>query len=332
MIQSLWSFTRPHWLPLVLLGSLSVGLNNQNLAMGDEPNGAKTPIVAVQVDVSEFAKSNLGKLLVKAGVSLAAEEMDKDPDEAMAAVVESIGFDPIEQEIKVSTSIVDLEDPINGLELDIQLKDSTGNLEGLLLAAPEYQATTHDGHTIHSASMDGQNVYAAFYTGASGKKHITLAGSEAVIKKTLGNVGSEPASQSNRHTMTKGEMLNVRLMSMPEEIADVPPIANIGKLVDEFAVTLREDENHLVTKVMLNATSEEQATQIQQLAQGAVAMLGLFKEEIRNELGDEVFANNVVPILNQIKVGREGTSVTIETRIPEALVIEFLREEADLPL
>ncbi|MEM1067939.1 MAG: hypothetical protein AAGG48_27115 [Planctomycetota bacterium] len=293
---------------------------------------AEEPIVAVQVDLSEFTKSKLGELMVKAGTTLAAQEMGKDPEEAMEAVIQSIGFNPLEQDIKLNVAVMDLEDPMNGLQVNAQLKDSTGNLEGLLLAAPEYRAITYGDHTIHAADVDGQEVFVAFYNGASGKKHIAFAPSEATVRATLDGSNDSSASDTSLHDMADGQFLSVQLLSMPEEIADVPPIANIGNMVDSFSMGLREEGSNLVATVTLATENAEQATQIQQLAQGAIAMLGLFKEEIREELGDDVVAGNVIPVLDQISVTREDKAITIESKIPEALLIEFLREEADLPL
>lgn len=317
-------------LGLALVGLLSLG----GFANADEQVaeiGAK-PIVAVQVDLSEFAKSDLGKLLVKAGTNLAAKEMGKDPDEAMTAVMKSIGFNPLEQEIKLVATVADLEDPLEGLRLDIRLKDSTGNLEGLLLAAPEYRTSKHNDHTLHEATLDGQNLFVAFYTGASGRKHISVAGTKNVVTGVLDSLKGESTSDGTLQKMSKGQFVNVRLLSMPEGFADVPPLANIGQMVSECSLSLREETDDLVAKVTLATKDEEQSIQLQQLAQGMVAMIGLFKEEIRKELDDDAVASRVIPILDQIKVDREGIIVTVQTRVPESLVVDFLREEADLPL
>ena len=323
-----------HWMPRFLLAPVLIALQSfGGVASADEAVGRDAPVVSIQVDLSKFAKSSLGEALIQAGITLAAAEMDKDPKAAMDAVVKSLGFNPLEQEIKINASVMDLEDPLDGLRLDVQLKDSTGNLEGLLLAAPEYRKSSYGEHTIHAATVDGndKNVFAAFHTSDSGRKHITVAATEAVVKASLDRLEQEPAG-AGLHEMSEGQFVSVRLLSMPAELSQVPPIATIGKMVNECSIELSEEAESLVAKIRLVTTSEEQATQIQQLAQGAVAMVGLFKEEIRAELGDEVFASNVIPILDQIQVNREGNAVTVETRIPESLVIEFLREEADLPL
>jgi hypothetical protein len=112
----------------------------------------------------------------------------------------------------------------------------------------------------------------------------------------------------------------------------MPPFAGIGRMVTDCSLSLREEENDLVVKINLATKSEDQATQLQQLAQGAVAMMGLFKEEIRRELKGDDVASRVIPVLDQIQVSRDESDVTIVTKIPESLIIEFLRKEADLPL
>jgi hypothetical protein len=74
----------------------------------------KQPIAAVdrcgaqrQIGPCGNADSEVGKLLIKAGTALAAEEMEKDPDEAMQAVINSLGFNPFEQEAQLTATVFD---------------------------------------------------------------------------------------------------------------------------------------------------------------------------------------------------------------------------------
>ena len=142
----------------------------------DDTGSDDSPVVAVQVDLRAFSESDLGQMLIKAGTALAAQEMEKDPEETMDAVIKSIGFNPFEQEVRLTAAVHNLEDPVDGLRVAVEMKDSTGNLEGLLLAAPEYRTTTHGDHTIHAATMEGNDVFVAFHTSASGRRRIFLSG------------------------------------------------------------------------------------------------------------------------------------------------------------
>lgn len=295
------------------------------------------PVVAVHLDLSNFAQSKLGKLLVKAGTTLAAEEMQKDPDEAMDALMKSIGFNPIEQEVKLRATVVDLENPIDGMRLDAMLKDSTGNLEGLLLAAPGYRSQEHGDHTIHSANLDGQEIFLAFLDSANGAKHVIAAKSQVIVTDAIDASNRGERMDETALTMPDGQFLRISVLELPEEVGDTPPLSGIASIVRHGSLSVSEEasrgnENELVAKITLATTNEEQSAQLQQLAQGAVAMIGIFKDEIRRELESDEVAQRVLPILDGIEVRRDGTKVHVVARMPEDLLIEFLREEADLPL
>ncbi|MEM6472204.1 MAG: hypothetical protein AAF802_21760 [Planctomycetota bacterium] len=286
------------------------------------------PIVTVEIDLAAFHESDLGKSLIEAGAKLAAQQMEKDPEEAMSALIESLGFDPIKQELHVSLSVSDLDDPLEDMTVDVQLKDSTGNLEGLLLAAPGYEVAEVGGQKIHSVSMDGQPFHITFCDGANGKKHVIAAPSPEIV--TAAAKAAASGSASDR--AGDGEMILVQLHQMPEEVAEVPPVANIAGMIMESNLAIKDVDDDLILSINLTADTEERAKQLQQLVQGAVAMVGLFKEEIQNELQGEEVASAMISVLDKINVDLQETKVSIIASIPESLIMTFLREEADLPL
>ncbi|MEO2015209.1 MAG: hypothetical protein ABGZ53_12640 [Fuerstiella sp.] len=291
-----------------------------------------SPVVAVQVDLSAFADSQVGKLLIKAGTALAAEELEKDPDEAIKAVIKSLGFDPFEQEAKLTVTVFDLEDPIEGLRLNIQLKDTTGNLEGFLLAAPGYRTTKHGTHTVHAVDLDGNKLFIAFADESSGKKRIIASGNQADVTASL-DAMSQPSSQDSAGwKMPAGQFISVQLLSPPKELIEEVPFANIAHLLTESSLSLGEVDDDLVVRLTIGATEEAKAIQLQQLAQGAIAMVSLFEDEIRGEFDDEETVAAVLAVLDDISIERDGMTVSVETRIPQDLIIRFLREEAGLSL
>ncbi|MCG8648590.1 MAG: hypothetical protein MI861_02085 [Pirellulales bacterium] len=322
---------KSRWLlVLVLAGTLISG----GLVSADQRVSTRgaAPVLTVQVDFSAFVKSQFGSMLIQAGSMLAAEEMEKDPQEAIKALIKSIGFDPLEQDIKLTAVIADLEEPLDGLQLDIQFKNSTGNLEGLLLAVPGYRSSRHDDHTVHTVTIDNQDIFIAFHTDPSGKKQVFVSGSQSDVTRRLDALGDESASDAAAWKMPEGQFVNVQLTSLPADLIEDTPLTNIAQLINESSLSLGEADNDLVAQVTLTATEEERAIQLQQLAQGAVAMVGLFREEIRQELADEASADTVLPVLDQISVQRVGKTVTIQTKVSKTAVVLFLREEADLPL
>ncbi len=285
------------------------------------------PAVSIQVDLDGFGKSKIGGLLIQAGTKIAAAEMDKDPDEAMSAVVEALGFDPLKQEARLAIDVLDIEDPLNGLTAVLSLKNSTGNLEGLLLAVPGYKSLSQEDRVIHSLSPDGRASYfIAFDNNATGEKRIFAAASlEGLLEKLRTQSGGLVA-------LPKGQFANIQLLSPPTEMIEETPLAALVDLLQATSVSIGEEGNDLVIRISLTADDEEKANQLQQLAQGVIAMVSLFKEEISQELDDEETAKQMLSVIKQIKVQREGANVTVETRVPEQTIINFLREEAELPL
>ncbi|MEO1617522.1 MAG: hypothetical protein AAFV88_16840 [Planctomycetota bacterium] len=290
-----------------------------------------TPLLKIDLDLDTLAESEIGKLLLEAGIKLTAQQMEKDPEKAMEALIESLGFDPMKQAIHLTATIDSLDDPIEGLSVNVRFKDSTGNLEGFLLAAPDYKSTTEGGHTVHVVTFEGEVIHIVFGDASSGEKHVIASSSKKYVMDELGELDSQSASDQTTK-VTDGKMLAIELLSIPEEIADQPPFANIANMMSSCDLSIHEEDENLVVQFSMTATDEQRATQMQQLVQGGVAMIGLFKDEIQKELEDEDVASSVIPVLNQIKVNRKKATVTIQSMIPETLIIDFLREEAGLPL
>ncbi len=310
----------------ILLATAAAPARAAEFSVEVETEGA----VAISVDVARFASTKMGGLLIDAGTKLAAQQMEKDPDEAIEALVKSLGFDPLKEGIQVQAIVQDIEDPIAGLQVSLRLDNTTGNLEGLLLAAPEYSAIQEGGQTIHKVSLDDAPIFIAFTTDSGGKKHVFAAGNKQDVVHLIENV--DKGGPQVALNVDEREFAVLEILSLPEDVAEEPPISNISQLVKQASLRLGESESDLVIRAELRTENEEQATQLQQLTQGVVAMVGLFKEEIRSELGDEETAKMVLPILEKIMVNREGKKISVEIAIPEQLVIQFLREEADLPL
>ncbi|MEL6106506.1 MAG: hypothetical protein AAFU85_10730 [Planctomycetota bacterium] len=287
--------------------------------------------IDVQMDIGEFVQSEFGETLIRAASGLMSEELGKDPDEAVAAVKESLGFDPVEQELRAFVTIRDIEDPLNGLVIHAEFKDSTGNLEGLLLAAPEYDSFKLGGQTIHTLSVDGQDVFIAFATSKSGSKRVVASASKDDVVDALKTLGDRNAQLG--WSVPDGQFLSVKMASLPFDASDVPPpVATLTSMLDQLGFSIGEQDGDLSMRLVFDTSEEEKAMQLQQLVQGAVAMISLFSEQIREELDDEETASSVLNAAQQIVVERDGSSVEMKLSIPMAIVIQFLREEADLPL
>ena len=311
---------------LTLVFLLCGSIANAQASPSDESGDG---LATVQIDIGRFMKSEIGDTLVQAAAGLMAEELGKDSEEALKAVKESIGFDPIEQELRAYITISNLDEPLKGMKLQAEFKNSTGNLEGLLLAAPKYGSMKHEGTTVHSVAVDDEtSVFVAFPSAKSGKKRVIASNSKDAVTQTI----DEGSTGELGWAVPEGQFLSIKLGAMPEEINEVPPLAALSSLLDHVAISIGEVEESLSIQLELHASEEEKAAQLQQLAQGAVAMVSLFSEPIREELDDDETATSVLNAAEQMVVDREGTTVRVKLDLPMSIIMQFLKEEAGLPL
>ncbi|MEM6470217.1 MAG: hypothetical protein AAF802_11730 [Planctomycetota bacterium] len=291
------------------------------------------PGVAVQVDFQAFADSSLGQQIIAAALKMAGDQLGQERD-VMGAIRESLGFDPFTQNIKIRMSILDIEDSLNDTHVMLTMAKSTGNLEGMLLAAPGYESKSVSGQTVHSLDIDGQQVFIAFGQATSGDKQVAVSSSQAAVvamMKTPMDTKS-PLASNMQWKVPAGQFLVVAPSQIPNELVEDTPLKNITPLISSAFLSLGQHEDMLKATFRLDAIEEPKALQIQQLAQGIVAMASLFQNEIAEELDGDEMADIVVPVLQSMKVERSKNSVNVSTQVPTNAVIEFLRAEAGLPL
>lgn len=296
------------------------------------PDGAA---FAVRVNLEQARRTSLGKKLIRAAQEIAKEEIgdDGDGEKVFQEVEKALGFDPIEELRSLTVFGSDFEDPIEGLQIVVGLKKTTGNLEGLLLAIPGYEQSKHKRYTIHSAAPDDDiRVYGAIHEDDRNNKHIVAAHKRSDLTSMLDALrdhrsDSSPsdARSSSRHRNT---LIDVQLERLPEiDDLEGPPAA-VAKLLKRTSVSVFEQDDELIVELSITTDDEKQAEQIQQLCQGLAAMVGLAEsiEEGSEEL--ELAAE----LLDGLEVDRNGSQVQLQLEVPEELIIKILREEADLPL
>lgn len=282
----------------------------------------------VQIDVAAFAHTEIGEKLVELTREMAEEETGQDKDDFVRQVHESLGFNPLE-EIRTLTIIgSDYEDPEDDLQVMVQMRKTTGNLEGLMLGLPGYESEEVGDVTIHSAHQDDMRAYAAFRTGSDGNKQVMVAVSKSRLMEMLEDKTSSSPQRQISWTVPSGTFAQVQIIAFPEEAMKVDAAKNVVNLLESVALLVGERDSDFTAELALTATSEKKAEQIQQLVQGAKAMVGLFEEEI----GDDEEARAAMEILETVEVRRDGSSIRVLGKIPQDLILKFLREEADLPL
>lgn len=313
---------------LILSASLAVGNFASAQTVVDVPEDAK---FVVQVDVGQFRDTRLGSKLLKLTQKMAQEEIGSD-DDVMQQIEEALGFNPLE-EIQTLTIIgTSFEDPEETLHVLLQMGKTTGNLEGMMLTLPNYSSDEQGGHTIHSAGDGDVRAFATIHQARDGNHVILASSNRSDLMDLLDSVKSGERSSGRgrkiRNAIPDGIFAQVQILEFPEEVLEHDPPGNIARMVKDVSVTLGEEGEDYAAHVVLTTDTEKRADQILQLAQGLKALVGLFEEEI----GDDEEARMALSLLEKVSVERDGTTVTLRAAVPEALIIEFLQEEADLPL
>ncbi len=281
----------------------------------------------VQLDLGRFRDTEVGQRLITATQKMAQQELSSSASDVdfMAKMEETLGFNPLE-EIKTITVLGgDYERPEKNMQVVVQMGRTSGNLEGLILAAPGYQSKTVGEMTIHSVQPDsnGPQIHAAIVDGSNGNKTLVAATSEADLRRL-----AESSPGSDGSSMPTGAFVHVQVMELPDQIPTDEPPGHIVKMIENVSLTIGSEDDSFVVVAALSVDDEQRAEQMLQLAQGAKAFVGMFEEEFE---GDEEM-QMLLPLLDSLEVGRESTTVEIKAMVPEAMVIEFLRNEADLPL
>lgn len=308
---------------LLLLGSLAAPATAQSLSI-DVADNAK---FVVHVNMDAVRKSELGSQLL----SMAAKEasktvVDETGSEAgIDKIAEILGFNPLEEIHSLTFVGDDFEDPRP--QLVLSLGKTTGNLEGMALGLPEYETSEHGDHTVHSADLGGERVFAAIHTDKAGMKKILAATALGEVNTMLDQLDAGAAA-SNLVAVDVGEsaFVHIRLLEIPTDELGDGPQQNIVKLLKDLVVTVADEAGNFELNLQMTTENKKQAEQIQQMAQGLIAMASFIQAD-----GHDEEIQQLQKLLKGLKINRDKKHVHLSVQVPTDDVIHFLREEADLP-
>lgn len=276
------------------------------------------------LDMAAFRETQIGQQLIDVATQAAINEIGED-EQALDQVREALGFDPLTELRSVTVFGTDYERPENNLRAIVRMGATTGNLEGMMLALPEYTSETVGDRVYHAFSPDpGMTVHVTIHTAADGNKSLVVATQRAAVDSLLATLDENGQSAGVRSE--GGMFLSVTVLKLPVDILDDDgPPANIAKLIRTVSLTVGERDGHFDINLQLGVEDEQRAEQIRQMAQGAAAMVAFVQD-------DDEDLQRVQQLLQGLTVERTGTDVGLHLSVPSEQVIEFLREEADLPL
>jgi len=147
-----------------------------------------------------------------------------------------------------------------------------------------------------------------------------------------------PTKQIKRQVnsaVPEGAFAQVHIFQFPDEALEIDPDDNaVFKLVDNLSVVFGDAGSEITADVTLTAIDEKKAEQIEELVEGFKLVLRLHEQMEEPNGDDEADAemSKMLDLLNGAKVERNGEKVTIHLKVPVNVVIDFIRDEAELPL
>lgn len=266
----------------------------------------------VNFDLQRFRETHLGQQILDMARKEMANAVEGGSEETIA---EALGFDPLLETQRIIVMGSTFDDPVEDLCIVMVLGNTAGNVEGLVLAAPGYQSSEHGDYVIHEVHEDEMEAFAAVHSGRS--KSIVAAGKRERLIEVLDWMDNGGRLAEKRPE--NGAFIQVSVNELPmSEFPDGPP-ANIAKMIRSIDLMLIPKNEDFQVKLRAESKDEQTAKQLQQLVQGAVALVGLAKEEIGEQEGEML-----VRVAESLDASSEGSTIEVNLTISQEVVTELL--------
>lgn len=322
---------------LFALGLFCLGFYPAGVANGQSLPGDTKFII--RVNVKALKRTEMGQQILAMAKQELMEEIEKESkgEAKPEKLMEMIGFDPFEELQSITIAASEFEKPEESLVGFIQLRGTTGNLEGLAMGLPGYESSKFKTHTIHMASPDeNTKVYAAIQSDESGNKQIVVASNRARLEQVLSE--EEGGSRSASDAEAEGDdaiskvrfqaksVVSLRLLELPNELTKFVkdgPQAGITKMLKSLSFDLLNGDEEMTVQLAMSTEKEDQAEQVRQMLQGFIAMMQFAQSADPNDKEMQ----QIMKYTSGLKAERSGMDVRIEAKVPAADLMEDLQRE-----
>lgn len=285
----------------------------------------------VRLDLAAIRESEIGGPLFEQFKAEATKKIGRggDGQASLDQISQVLGFNPFEEVQSIMVAASDYESPEFSLVAAIQLRRTTGNLEGLVLALPEYATETHGDYQIHYARPEeDKQVFAAVHTADDGNRTVVLAAQREALVQMLesfnGKASGETPLKAASFSGDGEALLAVKVFELPPDMMkqEGPP-ANIAKIVSNASLQVAEADDQVKVSLQVEARDEKQAEQLKQMAQGLIAMVNL---KASSDPEDEK-ARQVQRLLQDVRVNRSSTTVEAILNLPAEEIAKLIEAE-----
>jgi hypothetical protein len=287
---------------------------------------------ALQLDLKAIKQTKLGAMLFDFAKKKAIEEIGNKSgggELGIEKIKEVLGFDPFEDLQAIILSSTDFEHPERSMLMLIRLKKSSGNLEGLALSLPKYEASDYKSYQIHSMSADhDMRVYGAIHGKNQSDRTLVLCPNQDLVKSVLDGLDGATASGELRKlnlATSNSPMARLEIYDIPRDKLGQGPQANVAKIVNSFLVDIRDAGENLTFAAKMTTDTDKQAEQLQQMAKGLLAMIDLAQS--MDENNEDL--KKVKDILVGVDAKCEGKQVQVAISVNSDKVVQAIQAEID---
>ncbi|MBN1589496.1 MAG: hypothetical protein JW888_08275 [Pirellulales bacterium] len=315
------------------------------------PQPIEWPAANVPADAAWYIQAHIERIahdpfVAKLGQSLDKSVRDEILDKFRGAppidvmhhrVSEILGFDPLENVEWVTVyGMASPLDEMRGLGkrrlrvvdatgvVVVQLRGTTGNLEGLALATPDYESAEYKGATIHSGTVNNApgRVFIAVLKRPEGESNLVVFGmSEDHVRKAVDQAtNATPASSGSMERENVLCGIGMKLDEKTMRALNIPKQQSAAfKMLKATAAIVKTDDASLVIEIRAFLVDEQRAEQVRQLLEGLVAMAQLHLETHEGTGNDmnEDEKQLVSGMLETVAISRDGSRVTCRLSAPQ---------------
>lgn len=247
---------------------------------------------------------------------------------------QELGLDPLRDLRSISVYCQD-QDPERAVLLVV------GNARvdealATLAREPSYRAAELDGRRMHVWGSGAESSYVCVARREGSEDRLVVrAPDEEALRRALGVIDGRAKSLASveepqvrpaprpapRRAPSNGSILYAAALSGLAELAEVEMASNVTRLCKDVLVDVGESRGEVHALLEMEANTEAEARQLQQVMQGALALLAL----AQGGAEDPGVARSLQDLTNAFRFTANGKAVQCEFRMPVSVLLEDLR-------
>lgn len=260
----------------------------------------------VHVDLSGLKGSRVFRDFLQGEMELEVE---------MQEVREELGIDPLQDVFGITAFGTD--DSEEHAVVLLHVSESLAAQVARLGEIPGYRATSYGGYAMHELPDDEHTICGALRELPDGTSVAVIGREPERVARVLdvirGRAESLADSGSNlAATLRSGTMIHASAQMSFARLAEIEPLSRVARLAQGLEVSLGESGPNLFLGLSVEAQSEEDATRIQQVLQGATALFSLWS--MQEELDEDLQVAR--DLLGGLRFASRDKRMTVELEFP----------------